>query len=197
MIVMHSLFEEQLLSEQLAAVRSMEMGTESYAESLTYLPRPPDFALGPHEYLNQISRIKSMVAVPVIGSLNGISEGGWLSYAKLIEQAGADGLELNIYDVATDQDEPGERVEQRALGVAKAVKQSVAIPVAVKLSPFYSSIANFCHKLDSLGIDGLVLFNRFYQPDIDVESLEVVACNCQAPRSFCCGCAGWRFSRGE
>lgn len=174
MIIMHSLFEEQLVSEQLAAVRSMEMGAESYPEALSYLPRPRDFTLGPHEYLAQLARIKSTVSVPVIGSLNGVSEGGWLSYARLIEEAGADGLELNIYELATDPEESGEMVERRELQVARAVKEAVSIPVAVKLSPFYSSIANFARKLDHLGVDALVLFNRFYQPDIDVEQLEVV-----------------------
>ncbi len=174
MIVMHSLFEEQIVGEQLAFVRSMEVADESYAEALTYLPRPRDFRLGPHEYLTQVARIKKAVSVPVIGSLNGVSDGGWLGYAKLIEEAGADGLELNMYELATDLEESGSHIEDRSLRVAKAVKQSVTIPVAVKLSPFYSSIANFCKKLDSLGMDALVLFNRFYQPDIDVEELEVV-----------------------
>lgn len=177
MIVMHSLFEEQIVGEQLAVVRSMEAGEESYAEALTYLPQPPEFALGPDEYLNQIARIKSVVSMPLIGSLNGVSDGGWLAYAKLIEQAGADGLELNIYELATDLNEPGEQIEQRALQVFKAVKQSVSIPVAVKLSPFYSAIAHFCKQLDDFGADALVLFNRFYQPDIDVEQLEVLRVN--------------------
>ena len=177
MIIMHSLFEEQIIGEQLSIVRSMEIGDESYAEALSYLPRPLDFALGPDEYLSQITRIKSVVSVPVIGSLNGVTDGGWLAYAKLIEQAGADGLELNIYELATDLEVPGARVERRALQVAKSVKQSVSIPVAVKLSPFYSSIANLCKELDHLGVDAIVLFNRFYQPDIDVEQLEVVRVN--------------------
>ena len=115
-----------------------------------------------------------MVSVPVIGSLNGASTGGWLSYARLIQEAGADGLELNIYELATDLEEPGEQIESRELEVARAVKEAVSIPVAVKLSPFYSSIANFSRKLDNLGVDALVLFNRFYQPDIEVEQLEVV-----------------------
>ena len=198
MIVMHSLFEEQLVGEQLAAVRSMELGPESYPEALTYQPRPPDFALGPHEYLSQVARIKSMVSVPVIGSLNGVSDGGWLGYAKLIEDAGADGLELNIYELATDLDGPGEHVERRQLQVARAVKQAVSIPVAVKLSPFYSSIANFSNKLDSLGVDALVLFNRFYQPDIDVEQLEVVRIQLSSSLELSLRLrAGWRYYRGE
>ncbi len=177
MIVMHSLFEEQIVGEQVAVVRSLEMGDESFAEALTYLPRPPHFVLGPDEYLGQIARIKSAVSVPVLASLNGVSAGGWLSYAKLMEQAGADGLELNMYELATDPNETAEQIERRALQVARTVKQSVSIPVAVKLSPFYSAIANFCKKLDELGADALVLFNRFYQPDIDVEQLEVLRVN--------------------
>ncbi len=177
MIVMHSLFEEQIVGEQLAVVRSLEAGDESYPEALTYLPRPHDFVLGPDEYLEQIARIKSAVAVPVIASLNGVSAGGWLDYARLIEQAGADGLELNLYELATDLDEPAEQIEGRALQAARTVKESVSIPVAVKLSPFYSSLAHFCKELDELGVAGLVLFNRFYQPDIDVEQLEVVRVN--------------------
>jgi dihydroorotate dehydrogenase (fumarate) len=174
MIVMHSLFEEQLLSEEVAFARSIETPKESYAEALSYFPERDDFALGPDDYLEQVRRLKEAVSVPVIASLNGTTQGGWLEYARLIEQAGADGLELNLYELVTDLFETGEQVEQRALSVVQAVKETVSIPVAVKLSPFYSSTANFAKKLDALGVDGLVLFNRFYQPDIDVEQLEVV-----------------------
>jgi dihydroorotate dehydrogenase (fumarate) len=177
LIVLHSLFEEQIVGEQMTIVRAMEVCNESYAEALSYFPQPPQFALGTDEYLEQIARIKSVVSVPVIGSLNGVSEGGWLTYARLIEQAGADGLELNVYELATNLDEPGEEVEHRTLRMVKTVKQSVSIPVAVKLSPFYSAIANFCKNLDDLGADALVLFNRFYQPDIDVEQLDVLRVN--------------------
>jgi dihydroorotate dehydrogenase (fumarate) len=172
MIVMHSLFEEQLVSEELATVRSIESAEESFPEAVTMFARP-DFTLGPDEYLEQIDRLKKTVAVPVIASLNGTTEGGWLSCARLIEQAGADGLELNLYELATDMDETAAAVEQRSLSVVEAVRQSITIPLAVKLSPFYSSLANFAHALDRLGVDALVLFNRFYQPDIDVEALEV------------------------
>ena len=133
----------------------------------------------------------------MIGSLNGVTDGGWLSYARLIEQAGADGLELNIYELATDLEEPGEQVERRAPQVARSVKQSVSIPVAVKLSPFYSSIANFCKKLDQLGMDALVLFNRFYQPDIDVEQLEVVRVHLSQLVRAALRLRGWRFCQGE
>jgi len=174
MIVMHSLFEEQIVGEQLAAVRSIEAGDESYGEALSYFPRPPGFALSPDDYLAHVARIKSAVSVPVIASLNGVTEGGWLAYARLIEQAGADGLELNIYELATDPDEPGAQIEHRALQAAAAVRRSVSIPVAVKLSPYYSAVAHLCKQLDELGVDALVLFNRFVQPDIDVEQLEVL-----------------------
>jgi dihydroorotate dehydrogenase (fumarate) len=172
MIVMHSLFEEQIVQEELATVRSMEAAEESFPEAVTMFARP-DFALGPDEYLEQIDRIKRTVAVPVIASLNGATEGGWLSYARRIEQAGADGLELNLYELATDFRESGAELERRALRVVKAVRDAVCIPVAVKLSPFYSSLAHFARSLDETGVNALVLFNRFYQPDIDVEQLEV------------------------
>jgi dihydroorotate dehydrogenase (fumarate) len=131
-----------------------------------------DYAFGPDRYLEQISRIKASVEIPVIGSLNGISRGGWTDHARLIEQAGADALELNVYYIATDPDEPGVAVEQRTLDVLQAVKESVSIPVAVKLSPFFSSPGHFAKQLDANGAAGVILFNRFYQPDINVEELE-------------------------
>jgi dihydroorotate dehydrogenase (fumarate) len=174
MIVMHSLFEEQIVSEQLATVRAIEGAEESFPEAVTIFARPADFVLGPDEYLAQISRIKEVVSVPVIASLNGTTLGGWVDHAGLIEQAGADGLELNLYELATDFEETGDAVERRALGVVRAVREFVTIPLAVKLSPFYTSVANFARSLDEIGVDALVLFNRFYQPDIDIEQLEVV-----------------------
>jgi len=177
MIVMPSLFEEQIVREELAVNRALEQGSDSFGEALSYLASPVDFNLGPHEYLEQVRKIKSVVSIPVIGSLNGTSEGGWLNYARGIEQAGADGLELNLYDLATNLEEPGEVIEQRALSVVRTVRNAVSIPLAVKLSPFYTSIANFAHRLDELGVDALVLFNRFYQPDIDVDQLEVLRVN--------------------
>jgi dihydroorotate dehydrogenase (fumarate) len=131
-----------------------------------------DYALGPERYLEQISRIKESVDIPVIGSLNGVSLGGWTDYARLIEEAGADALELNVYYIATDPDEPGVAVERRTLDILQAVKSAVTIPIAVKLSPFFSSPGHFAKQLDSLGASGVVLFNRFYQPDIDIEELE-------------------------
>jgi len=133
-----------------------------------------DYALGPHRYLEQISRIKASVDIPVIGSLNGISPGGWIDHARLIEQAGADALELNVYYVATDPDESGLEVEQRTLDILRSVKESITIPIAVKLSPFFSSPGHFAKELDALGASGVILFNRFYQPDIDIEELEAV-----------------------
>jgi dihydroorotate dehydrogenase (fumarate) len=172
MIVMHSLFEEQIVGEELATVRAVEHAEQSFPEAVTMFARP-DYTLGPDEYLHQIDRIKRLVSVPVIASLNGTTQGGWISYARLIERAGADGLELNLYELATDFDESGEDLERRALRVVKAVRDVISIPLAVKLSPFYSSLAHFARSLDQVGADALVLFNRFYQPDIDVEQLEV------------------------
>jgi dihydroorotate dehydrogenase (fumarate) len=174
LVVMHSLFEEQIVSEELATVRALEGVEESFPEAVTMFARPADFVLGPDEYLEQIARIKEVVAVPVIASLNGTTRGGWLSYAGLIDQAGADGLELNLYELATNFEETGDAVERRALGVARAVREFVTIPLAVKLSPFYTSVANFARSLYEIGVDALVLFNRFYQPDIDIEQLEVL-----------------------
>lgn len=173
-IVMHSLFEEQITREQLGTVTDMESHADSFAEALSYFPQPQEFRLGPEAYLEQVRRVKAAVKVPVIGSLNGTSPAGWLDYAKLIEQAGADALELNVYYLATQSWETSEAVERRALDGLKTVKAAVKIPVAVKLSPFYSSLAHLAKQLDDAGADGLVLFNRFYQPDLDVEELEVV-----------------------
>ena len=181
MIVMHSLFEEQIVNEELYFTRVLEHGDFSTPEAMSYFPRPTDFALGTDEYLEQIARIKLVVSVPVIASLNGTTEGGWLAYAGLIEQAGADGLELNIYDLAANPDETGEQVEARALRVVRAVRDSITIPIAVKLSPFYSSISNFAKQLDELDVNALVLFNRFYQPDIDIEELQAVRVNLSSP----------------
>lgn len=172
-IVMHSLFEEQLVAEQLATVAAFEEVGESFAEAASYLPSRDDFALGPDEYLEQLRKIKQAVRIPVIASLNGATPGGWLSYSHQLEQAGADAIELNVYRLATDPSETGPEIENRILQMAAAVKAEVRIPVAVKLSPFHTALANFAFRLDSAGVDGLVLFNRFYQPDLDVEALEV------------------------
>jgi len=173
-IVMHSLFEEQITHEQLGHLHAVEMHEDSFAEALSYFPRAEEYRLGPEKYLEQIRKIKATVKVPVIASLNGTSPAGWLDYAKLIEQAGADALELNVYYLATQAWETSESVERRTLEAVRVVKGAIKIPVAVKLSPFYSALANLAKQLDEAGADALVLFNRFYQPDIDVEELEVV-----------------------
>ena len=173
-IVMHSLFEEQISGERAHTLRHLEAHAESFSEAPSYFPCFPALSVGPESYLEQIRRIKATVRVPVIGSLNGTTATGWLDYARMIQQAGADALELNFYVVTTDPREEGHVVEQRALDILRKVKSSVTIPVAVKLSPFFCSFAHFASQLDDLGADGLVLFNRFYQPDIDVETLEVV-----------------------
>ena len=173
-VVMPSLFEEQLSREQWSLLEDMERGSESFAEARSYLPTPADFRVGPDEYLEQIHRIKQGVGVPVFGSLNGVTAGGWMEYARKIQDAGADALELNIYYLPTAAKESSSQVEARTIGALKAVRSAVTIPVAVKLSPFFSSLPNLAHKLAVAGAKGLVLFNRFYQPDFDLEKLEVV-----------------------
>jgi dihydroorotate dehydrogenase (fumarate) len=173
-IVMHSLFEEQIRLEREGTLRAIETSEESSAEALSYFPKSAEFRLGPDQYLAQIDKVKKATGVPVIGSLNGFTASGWLEYAKLIQQAGADALELNVYFVATDLKQSGETIEARTLDILKTVKKSVTIPVALKLSPFYSSLSHFASRLDTLGADGIVLFNRFYQPDFDLERLEAV-----------------------
>jgi dihydroorotate dehydrogenase (fumarate) len=171
-IVLRSLFEEQITREQLGMVHHMEVHDESFAEAVSYFPKPDEFIFGSEEYCRQIARIKEAVKVPVIASLNGVTSEGWLSYAARLQQAGADALELNVYFVATDPAENGSAVEARTVEILRGVKRAVTIPVAVKLSPFFSSLPNLARSLDEAGADGLVLFNRFYQPDIDVETLE-------------------------
>ncbi|MDM7916909.1 MAG: dihydroorotate dehydrogenase-like protein [Candidatus Eisenbacteria bacterium] len=171
-IVLHSLFEEQLTSEQMTMARLLAFEHVT-AEASTYLPEAPHWNLGPDEYLDQVRKIKAAVKVPVIGSLNGSTLGGWLDYAKKIEQAGADALELNVYALATEAATSGEMVESKTIEMVRTVRASVRIPIAVKLSPFYSALPHFIHRLEEAGANGFVLFNRFYQPDIDVEELEV------------------------
>jgi dihydroorotate dehydrogenase (fumarate) len=172
-IVMHSLFEEQLLREELATHEAMETPAESFAEALSYFPASDEFRMGPDEYLEQVRKIKAAVGVPVIASLNGLTAGGWVKHARRMVEAGADAIELNVYSLATDPDEEGAAIEQQTLELVKTVKQVANVPVAVKLSPFYSSLPHFAQRLTAAGADGLVLFNRFYQPDIDIEALEV------------------------
>jgi dihydroorotate dehydrogenase (fumarate) len=173
-IVMRSLFEEQLAMEDMDAYRSMDVPAESFAEALTYFPSPEKFVLGPDEYLDQIRKLKQAVRIPVIASLNGSTPGGWLDYAKQIQQAGADAIELHVYQVPTDPDEPSGARFKATIDMVREVKQDVRIPVAVKLSPYYSSFANVARELEKVRADGLVLFNRFYQPDIDVDNLQFV-----------------------
>jgi dihydroorotate dehydrogenase (fumarate) len=172
-VVLYSLFEEQLRMETHELHDRLEQGTNSYAEALTYFPEAEQFHLGPEGYLKHIQKAKELVKVPVIASLNGCSLGGWTDFAKQIEQAGADALELNIYYIPTDVTLSGAEVEQTYVDILKAVKAVVKIPVAVKLSARFSNIANMAKRLDAAGANGLVLFNRFYQPDIDLDVLEV------------------------
>jgi dihydroorotate dehydrogenase (fumarate) len=174
-VVMYSLFEEQINYEIEEIDHFLNYGTESFAESLSYFPEPEEFKnLHAEEYLNHISKLKRAVDIPVIGSLNGVSTGGWMDYARKIEEAGADALELNTYYVATDTALTAEKVENLYLENLKAVKKAIKIPVAMKLSPYFSAFANMASRLDGAGANGLVLFNRFYQPDIDLNTLEVV-----------------------
>ena len=172
-IVLYSLFEEQLRQDRLELNQHLQQGTESFAESLSYFPDAEEYRLGPEEYLKHVSAAKKATRIPIIASLNGSSTGGWTEYAKQIQKAGADALELNIYYIPTDMNLTGTEVELTYLEILKAVKAEVTIPVAVKLSPFFSNFANMAKRLDQAGADGLVLFNRFYQPDIELESLEV------------------------
>lgn len=172
-VVLYSLFEEQLRQERFELDHHLTAGTESFAESLTYFPQPGEFRLGPEGYLNHIRKAKEAVRIPIIASLNGATVGGWTDYARQIEQAGADALECNIYSIPTDLDVPGVEIEQTYVDIVKAVKTAVSIPVAVKLSPFFSNMANIAKRLELEGANGLVLFNRFYQPDIDLDELEI------------------------
>ena len=173
-VVLHSLFEEQITLESQELDRSLSAGTESFAESLTYFPDVTSYNLGPEGYLEHIRKAKAAVSIPIIGGLNGVSTGGWIEYAKKIEAAGADALELNIFHLPTDPEMTGEEVERMYCDLAAHVKASVRIPLAVKLSLYFSSMVNMARRLDRTGVDALVLFNRFYQPDFDLENLEVV-----------------------
>jgi dihydroorotate dehydrogenase (fumarate) len=173
-LVMESLFEEQILQEQQELYAATTRGTESFAESLTYFPEHDAYVVSGEEYLEHIFKLKEKLTIPVIASLNGASIGGWTRYANLLEQAGADALELNIYFLAADPGETAESVETRYIEILKAVRKSVSIPVAIKLGPFFSAFAHMARELDAAGADGLVLFNRFYQPDLDLEEMEVV-----------------------
>ncbi len=173
-VVMFSLFEEQLKHENAAIEHLMASGTESYAESLSFFPEIEDYRAGPEDYLNLIRRASESVHIPIIGSLNGITSAGWTETARMMEEAGASGIELNLYHIPADPTLSSQEVETRYLDVVRSVKKVVSIPVAVKLSPFFSAFANMARQFDAAGADALVLFNRFYQPDFDLDKLEVV-----------------------
>jgi dihydroorotate dehydrogenase (fumarate) len=173
-VVLYSLFEEQITHEALELYFHTVTHQESYAEATTYFPETEVYNMGPEEYLEQIRKAKEAVQIPVIASLNGATPGGWTDYAKKIEQAGADALELNVYMLATDVNKSSQDIEKTYIEILKLVKSTVKIPVTMKLSPYFSSLAGFAKNLDDAGADGLLLFNRFYQPDIDLDTLEVV-----------------------
>jgi dihydroorotate dehydrogenase (fumarate) len=170
-IVMRSLFEEQIRREQLRTFIHTEPHGESFAEALCYFPRPEAFMLGPEDYIQHLGRVREAVHIPVIASLNGTTRGGWLEYARAIVQAGASALELNVYSVPCSTEDSAADVESRTVELVRELKSSIPIPLAVKLSPFYTSLPHFVSKLEQVGADGLVLFNRFYQPEIDPEGL--------------------------
>lgn len=173
-IVLYSLFEEQLIREQEELHHHLTYGVESFAEAITYFPEPEKWKFSSEHYLEHLHQAKQSVNIPLIASLNGDSLGGWTKFARQLEQAGADAIELNIYAIPTDMDMPGSAVEETYIEIVKAVKSVVSVPIAVKLSPFFSNMANMAKRFDEAGANALVLFNRFYQPDIDLEELEVV-----------------------
>jgi dihydroorotate dehydrogenase (fumarate) len=179
-VVMYSLFEEQIIADSLRLHRDLTQGTETYAEAITYLPDLSQYSdehrykIGPEAYVERLYLLKRAVNIPVIGSLNGYTRGGWIDYARKIEQAGADALELNIYNLPTDPDLTSSQVEDSYIELVSAIRASIQIPLAVKLSPFFTALPNFARRLAEAGANGLVLFNRFYQPDFDLEALEVV-----------------------
>jgi dihydroorotate dehydrogenase (fumarate) len=173
-IVLPSLFEEQINEESRQIDHFLSYGTESFAEALNYFPEMESYNTGPEGYLNLISQAKEAVDIPIIASLNGVSRGGWTHYARLMEQAGADALELNIYYIPTDPGLSGSTVEQMYVDVVRDVRASILLQLAVKVSPYFSSTAHMASRLATAGGDGLVLFNRFYQPDFDLQKLEVV-----------------------
>ncbi len=173
-VVVHSVFQEQIEHEAMRADHFDEFGAESHAEAITYTPRSTASAYGPDQYVEHVRRIKEAVDIPVLASLNGTTTGGWTTIARSLQDAGADGLELNVYQLATEQYQSAEDVENQYIDILEAVRESVNIPVALKLSPYFSSLSHFATRLDRAGVDGLVLFNRFYQPDIDLDNLDVV-----------------------
>lgn len=173
-LVMYSLFEEQIIHESLELDHYLNRGADSFPEALSYLPDGGLYAIRPEKYLDQVTGLKKALQIPVIGSLNGVSKGGWTSYARRIEEAGADALELNMYYIATDLEMTSGDIEEMQVELVAEVKSAIKIPLAVKISPFVTSIPNFAKRLVAAGADGLVLFNRFYQPDFDLDELEIV-----------------------
>ena len=173
-VVLYSLFEEQIRMESHTLNEHLWQGAESFAEALSYFPEAAEYQTGPSAYMEHISRAKAALDIPVIGSLNGVSTGGWIEYARLMEEAGADAIELNVYYIATDLDMPSEAVEQLYMDVLRDVQTAVSIPIAMKLSPYFSNMAYMANRLAEAGAEGLVLFNRFYQPDLDLDELAVV-----------------------
>lgn len=184
-VVMFSIFEEQIEKEAWLVESRLTAGTESFAEALSYFPAADQYRVQPDRYLDIVARAASSAKIPIIGSLNGISHEGWVEYARKIQQAGAAALELNVYYIPTDMNQSGAAVEQMYLDVLRAVKSAVTIPVAIKLSPFFSSMANMARRLENAGADALVLFNRFYQPDFDLDALSVTpALNLSTPEEM-------------
>ena len=173
-IVLFSLFEEQIRHDRDAMEHFMGLGTESFGEALSYLPEVDDYDVGPAQYLELIRKASAAVDIPVIASLNGVTERGWVDFAKDMQNAGANGIELNVYYIPTEMYRTGAQVEQQYLDVLRAVKAAVTIPVAIKVGPYFSSFAHMAGQLDGAGADALVLFNRFYQPDFDIETRAVV-----------------------
>jgi len=173
-VVMYSLFEEQIIKESLKLHEDLERGSYQFAEAMTYIPEIGTYSIGPEQYIEQVKALKDNLSVPVIGSLNGVSTGGWIEYAQKIEQAGANALELNLYYMSTDPNLTSAELEDRYIKLVADIRKMVHIPLAVKLSPFVTALPNFAVKLAQAGANGLVLFNRFYQPDFDLENLEVV-----------------------
>ncbi|MBP1701748.1 MAG: dihydroorotate dehydrogenase family protein [Chloroflexi bacterium] len=179
-VVMYSLFEEQIIADSLRLHRDLSQGTDSFAEAMTYLPDLTAYSdlrqynIGPEVYVENLYNLKRAVEIPVIGSLNGITNGGWIEYAHKIQEAGADALELNIYNLPTDPEMTSSALEDRYIDLVRSIRASIKIPIAVKLSPFFTALPNFAKRLTEAGVNGLVLFNRFYQPDFDLDELEVV-----------------------
>jgi dihydroorotate dehydrogenase (fumarate) len=173
-VVMYSLFEEQIIHESLELDHYLTRGTDSFAEAMSYLPDGGMYSVGPEKYLNQVAGLKKVLNIPVIGSLNGVSKGGWTRYAKQIQEAGADALELNLYFIPTDPDLTAQELENAQVELVAQVKSAISIPLAVKLSPFVTALPNFVRRIVEAGANALVLFNRFYQPDFDLNELEIM-----------------------